>query len=84
MMAADNLFAYARGIFDAIVARGVRFEQRDDGLATIDLRALGAVEVYGTESAASFRFSGPLGEVRVLLAPAAFFVLQRTFAKGPS
>lgn len=45
---------------------------------------VGAVEVFGTESAASFRFSGPLGEVRVLLAPAAFFVLQHTFAKGPS
>jgi hypothetical protein len=82
MKARDDLFTYARGIFDALLALGVRFDERD-GLATIDLRACGVVEVFGTESGAYFRFSGKLGELRVILLPAAFFILQRTFAKGP-
>jgi hypothetical protein len=80
---AVDLFARARTIFEAVVARGVTFDERaDDGLLTIDLRAFGAVEVFGTESAATFRFSGAGGDVRILLESNAFFTLRKTLEKG--
>jgi hypothetical protein len=78
----DDLFAFAAAAIDLLAARGVRVEQRNGDVVEIDLRALGAVEVFGTEAGAYFKFGGKLGEVRVVLAPAALFTLGATLGKG--
>ena len=76
-MGADDLFAYARSTADLLGDRGVVVTQRDE-LLEIDLRALGALELFATEDGAYFRFGGPRGELRVILAAAAFFTLRST------
>lgn len=83
MSAGDDLFSSARvDLLAVLYGRGVRVEQRNGGVVEIDLRALGTVEVFGTEAGAYFKFSNVAGEVRVVLAPAAFFMLGHTFGRG--
>jgi hypothetical protein len=77
---ADLFATVTAASVEALAARGVSVNQTARGLE-LDLRSLGAVEVLGTEDGAYFHFAGPHGALRVILAPAAFFILRETLGR---
>jgi hypothetical protein len=76
----DDLFAYASKTADALAVRGVVVTESDSAM-DIDMRTLGDIEVIGTETGAYVRFKSGRGDVRIILAPSAFFALQDTFRR---
>ncbi len=81
--AAGNLFSSIQAptmnvTMETLLARGVAFTERE-AVLEIDLRALGALEIFGTENATSLRFVAAAGDVRLLLAASALFTLRATF-----